>query len=135
MLKPLALVVGILWASPVSLIGLAIGMAGLLTGGRIQRRGPVLECYGGAVTWVVTHLPYGQLTLAMTLGHVVIGQSAAALDISREHERVHVRQFQRWGLFLVPAYFGASFYQWWKGRDWYRDNPFEREAYGDNNHI
>ena len=122
---------GMIWAAPITLAGLLIGMAGMLTGGSVQRRDRVLEFYGGAVTWFVTHLPYGQFTLAITLGHVVLGQTAAALDVSRSHERVHVRQFERWGVLLVPAYFGASFYQWCRGRDWYRDNPFEREAYGE----
>lgn len=130
-MRELRQLLGIVWASPVSLVGLLIGLAGLLTGGHARRRGKVLEFYGGAVTWLVRHLPYGELTLAMTLGHVVIGQTDASLDVSRKHELVHVRQFERWGPLLVPAYFGASLYQWWIGGDWYRDNPFEREAYGD----
>ena len=36
----------------------------------------------------------------MTLGHTILGQTDAALDISREHELVHVRQYERWGLFM-----------------------------------
>ena len=36
-----------------------------------------------------------------------------------------------WGPFLGPAYLGCSFFLWLKGRDPYRDNPFEREAFGD----
>ena len=46
-----------------------------------------------------------------------------------EHETVHVRQFERWGLLMGPAYLLASFVLWIAGRQPYRDNPFEREAY------
>ena len=67
--------------------------------------------------------------LAMTFGHIVFGQSISALDITRAHERVHVRQYERWGPLFLPAYFIASFYQFARKRDPYRDNPFEVEAY------
>ena len=36
------------------------------------------------------------------------GQTDAALDISHDHEMVHVRQFERWGPLLGPAYLGPS---------------------------
>ena len=120
---------GFIWASPYTLLGLLIGFIGLCTGGRARIRGRVIEFYGGAVKWLVTHLPHGQFTLAFTLGHTVLGQSTASLDISRDHEMVHVRQFERWGLFMGPAYLGSSLALWFAGRDPYRDNPFEREAY------
>lgn len=65
----------------------------------------------------------------MTLGHVILGQSLADLEAARRHEWVHVRQYQRWGPLFLPAYLGCSLYLWWMGRDFYRDNPFEIEAY------
>ena len=61
--------------------------------------------------------------------HTILGQTEAALDICREHEMVHVRQFERWGLLMGPAYLLASLYMWLLGKRAYRDNPFEREAY------
>jgi hypothetical protein len=118
-----------IWASPYTALGLLIGLVGLFTGGRAQIRGCVIEFYGGGVKWVVTHLPHGQFTLACTLGHTILGQSAASLDIARDHEMVHVRQFERWGPLLGPAYFGASLVLWLRGRRPYQDNPFEREAF------
>jgi hypothetical protein len=39
-----------------------------------------------------------------------------------------VRQYERWGVFFFPAYALCSLWQAMRGRDWYRDNPFEREA-------
>ena len=65
----------------------------------------------------------------MTVGHVVLGQTDAALDLSRTHETVHVRQYERWGPLFLPAYALASVYAWAKGRNPYRDNIFEVEAY------
>ena len=65
----------------------------------------------------------------MTLGHVVLGLDRAAHRRTRRHERVHVRQCERWGPLFLPAYLLASAYLWLKGRSAYYDNPFEREAY------
>ena len=70
----------------------------------------------------------------MTLGHVVIGHDARALDITRAHERVHVRQYELWGPFFLPAYLVAGAVQLLKGRDPYRDNPFEVEARAASSH-
>lgn len=119
----------VLWASPYTLLGIAIGGVGVLTGGGVQIRGRAIEFHGGAVRWLLHRLPHGQFTLAMTLGHTVLGQTPAALDISRRHEAVHIAQYERWGPFMVPAYFAGSLYAWLKGKRPYRDNPFEREAY------
>jgi hypothetical protein len=66
----------------------------------------------------------------MTLGHVVLGQTAEFLESTREHERVQVEQYERWAPLFLPAYGLASIYLWLKGRDPYRENPFEKEAYG-----
>ncbi len=122
-------ILAIIWASPYTLIGLVFGGVGLCTGGRVRVHGRVIEFYGGGVKWFVTHLPHGQFTLAITLGHTVLGQSDASLEISRDHELVHVRQFERWGPFMGPAYLLSSFVLWVLGRRPYRDNPFERQAY------
>jgi hypothetical protein len=119
----------VLWASPYSLLGLAVGLLGLITGGRVRVRDGALEFSGGAAQWFVSRLPTGPLTLAITLGHVILGQTEAALDISHDHEMVHVRQYERWGPLMGPAYLLCSLVLWTQGRSPYRDNPFEREAY------
>jgi hypothetical protein len=126
---------GMLWASPYTLLGLVIGMIGLCTGGRARIRGRIIEFYGGAVTWLVRHLPGGEFTFAFTLGHTVCGQTAESLDIARTHEMVHVRQFERWGPFMGPAYLLSSLVLWLMGRRAYYDNPFEREAYGESGEL
>ena len=120
---------GIVWASPYTLLGLSLGAIGLATGGRARIRGPIVEFYGGGVTWLLRHATKGQFALAMTLGHTILGQTDAALDVSRKHELVHVRQFERWGPLMGPAYLGCSLALWLLGRSPYLDNPFEKEAY------
>src|SRR5688500_14561895 len=98
------ILLAIIWASPGTLLGLAAGMVGLATGGSVQRVGRVLEFHGGAVTWLLRRLPLVGGAAAMTLGHVVLGRSRDDLEYSREHELVHVRQYERWGPFFIPAY-------------------------------
>ena len=123
----------ILWASPNTALGLTVGMVGLLTGGRMRVRPPVIEFYGGAVKWLLTGMTKWPFAIALTLGHTVLGQTDAALDISHEHELVHVRQYERWGPLFVPAYLLCSAILWIQRKDAYRDNPFEREAYDASN--
>lgn len=65
---------------------------------------------------------------AITLGHVVIGLDAAELSRWRTHERVHVRQYERWGPLFFVAYPLASVWQLMRGRRAYWDNPFEVQA-------
>jgi hypothetical protein len=120
----------ILWASPYTLLGLLLGMVVLCTGGRARIRGHVIEFYDGGVKWLLQQFFFGKGAMAFTLGHIVLGQTDASLDIARAHEMVHVRQFERWGPLMGPAYLGCSLALWLIGRRPYRDNPFERQARG-----
>jgi hypothetical protein len=117
----------IAWAAPWSALGLVVGLAALASGGRMRRVGRVLEIYGGAARWLLEHFPAEPC--AMTLGHTVLGRTGAALDVCRAHELVHVRQYERWGPFFIPAYLLCSLALWLRGADPYHDNPFEIEAY------
>jgi hypothetical protein len=65
----------------------------------------------------------------MTLGHVVLGRDVELLDVTRAHERVHVRQCERWGPLFVPVYLLSSLTVWLKGGRPYEDNFLEREAF------
>ena len=121
---------GVAWALPYSLLGLIVGSMGCLTGGGVQRRGVALEFYGGA-TNVFLHWICGTWVSAITFGHTILGRDPDTLDACREHEWVHVRQYQRWGPFFGPAYLLSSLLVWSQGKRAYRDNHFEREAYGD----
>ena len=112
------------WPLPYTLSGIVIG---LLLCGRFRTVNGVIEIHGPFVAEALGRLYVP--AMAMTFGHVVFGQSKAALDITRAHERVHVRQYERWGMLFVPAYLGVSAWLYMRGRDGYRDNPFEEEAF------
>ncbi len=121
--------IAVIWAGPYSLLGLTIGGLGMLSGGKGRLRDGAIEFYGGGTKWFVRRLPPGIHTAGFTLGHVILGQTEDGLDYAAAHERVHVRQFERWGPLMGPAYLLASAWMYWRGRDYYRDNPFEVEAY------
>lgn len=112
------------WTSPTTLVGLAAGVLTLCTGGRVQRRRGALEFHGGFSHWFGRRVGFG----AMTLGHVIIGRDVICLDACREHEQAHVRQAERWGPLFLPAYVAASAWEWSRGRHYYLDNWFERDA-------
>jgi hypothetical protein len=119
-----------LWAAPATLLGLLAVAIACLTGGSARIVRGVLEVHGGfATAFLRRGLPFVGSGAAMTLGHVILGQDLRCLEGSREHEHVHVRQYERWGPFFLPAYLSASVMLWLRGRDPYYDNPFEREAY------
>jgi hypothetical protein len=121
------------WAFPVTLAGLALAVLARASGGALAVHTGVLEVCGGWPGRVLQRgFPFSGPVAAMTLGHVVLGVSAQALAATRAHERVHVRQFERWGLLLLVLYPLAGAVAWLRGGDAYRDNYFERAAYGDN---
>jgi hypothetical protein len=118
-----------MWAGPASCLGLLAGLAGAWRLSWAVVDG-VLELQGPAIAWGLRHLallPGG--AGALTLGHVVLARDAETLAVSRAHEHVHVRQYETWGPFFLPAYVGASAWAALRGRHYYYDNAFEREAY------
>lgn len=117
------------WAAPNSVLGLALVPAALAGGGGARVLRGVLEVYGGAVAWLLARAPLPGGASALTLGHVVLGRSPTALDAAREHEHVHVRQYELWGPLFIPAYLLASAWLMIRGRDRYHENPFERQAF------
>jgi hypothetical protein len=121
-----------LWALPTTLLGLILFVLTMLTGGRAQIVNGVLEIYGGASEFYlrrIVGLVMRGGASAMTLGHVVLGRDLDLLEATRAHERIHVRQCERWGPLFVPVYLGASLYALLRGRRPYEDNFLEREAF------
>jgi hypothetical protein len=121
---------GYLWAFPVTALALLfVPLAWLSGGGARVVRGAV-EVHGGLVAFLLQRgLPLGPAA-AMTLGHVILGRDRESLEHSRDHEHVHIRQYERWGVFMIPLYLAASLLLYLRGLDPYLDNPFEREAFG-----
>jgi hypothetical protein len=117
------------WASPATAIGLSLAPIVLYQGGTMQWARGVIEIQGGVVTALLNRGLLGGPAAAMTLGHVVWGCDQRCLDRTRAHELVHVRQYERWGPFFIPAYLLASLIAHLRGGNAYLDNPFEREAF------
>ncbi len=126
---------GYLWALPVTLVGLLFVPVACLTGGRFRIVAGVIEVQGGLVATFLRGSFLGfRGGAAMTLGHVILGRNVQCLETSRAHERVHVRQFERWGPLLLPLYFLAGRRARWRGLDPHLDNLFEIEAYERGRH-
>lgn len=118
-----------IWALPCSLLGALLGLVVLILGGSLRRVDHTLE-FG--LRNDSTALPRWARRLgyeAITFGHVIIGQSHSGLQRLRVHERVHVRQYERWGALFLIAYPLSSLHAWWRGGCPYRDNHFEIEAF------
>ena len=85
----------------------------------------VIEAHGGRLgSAIARHCRF----CAITFGHVVLATDARTTERCRAHERVHVRQYERWGALFFVAYVASSAWQALGGGDAYRDNRFEREA-------
>jgi hypothetical protein len=124
LLRPLAY----LWALPNTALGLLFLLPVLLTGGRARVERGVLELHGGFARFFLRRCLFVKAS-ALCLGHVILGQDRGCLDYSRDHEHVHVKQYERWGPFMLPTYFLSSFLAWRRGDHFYFDNRFEKEAY------
>lgn len=116
------------WASPNSVLGLAGGLVMALLGARVRLVRGNAEFSGGLIGSLLASRAAACRFRAMTLGHVILATGEAAADACRDHEHVHVRQYERWGPFFLPAYLASSLWQLLCGRHLYRDNHFERQA-------
>jgi len=125
----LCLLLGYLWASPNTLLGVLAGLPLWCCGGQVRLVGGVIECAGrpsgGRFARLLAACGFG----AITFGHVVLAIDPSTLARLRRHERVHVHQYERWGPLFLPAYLLSSLWQLVCGRRAYRDNYFERQAY------
>lgn len=128
LLRGVGRIAGYAWAGPATLLGLAVAAVALACGARGRSERGVLEVCGGRLATWLARLPGVRHFEAVTLGHVVLADSHVALDRQRRHERAHVRQFERWGVLLLPMYVVVGVFEALRGRHPYRDNFFEREA-------
>jgi hypothetical protein len=121
-----------LWASPTTLVGLPLVLATLISGGEAHCVDGVLEVHGPAARFFLHRVVGIALrggASAITIGHFVLARDAYLLDFTRSHERVHVRQCERYGPFFLPVYFAASLWALVRGKRPYEDNFLEREAF------
>ena len=117
-------IAGYVWASPASIIGLALALPLVLLGASARSRSGVLEVAFASPSDRRRRIPFD----AITFGHVILGRSMRSLDELRAHELVHVRQFERWGVLLLIAYPVSSLVEALRGGHWYSSNYFETQA-------
>ena len=118
-----------LWPCPWTFLGLVIGTVARIGGGHVGLHKGTIVCWGPWLNRLLRCVPISGGASAMTLGHTILARSETDMLRTHDHELVHVRQYERWGIFFVPAYFAASFWLWYTGKDCYRENPFEKEAF------
>ena len=117
-----------LWAAPCTAVGLVFASFLLVAGAQAAWHRGVLE-----VSWRARVADCGRLARSLhfrgiTFGHVILAVSAEELACLRAHERVHVEQYERWGVLFFPAYGLSSLWQLLRGRRPYVDNHFEVQA-------
>jgi hypothetical protein len=112
------------WAAPWTAAGLLAALPAWAFGAHLARRDGTIEAHGGRLGDFASRGCFG----AITLGHVILACDGPTLEALRRHERVHVRQYEAWGLLFVPAYLLASAWVWCRGGRAHADNPFERAA-------
>lgn len=117
-----------LWAFPNTLVGSVLAVAAA-RGGSARLVDGVLEVHGPLVGAILHRLvPLASGPVAITFGHIVAAESRSLLAGTRAHERVHVRQCERWGPVFIPVYLLASTWSWLRGNGAYWGNYFERQA-------
>ena len=129
-LRCLGTLLGILWASPLSLVGLAIALPVLAWHGHahlIHSRSFALLVRGPLADVLLGHHPFGAMT-AMALGHIVISENQGLSARVLMHELAHVRQAACWGAVFPLAYLVSSAWAVLRGRDPYWHNHFEIAA-------
>ena len=120
-----------LWAAPNTAVGACILPLTLVPGSSVRVVEGVLEIAGPAIAWLLRWcVPLDGGAAAITLGHIVAGCDLASLRATRAHERVHVRQCERWGPVFIPAYLCASVLATLAGSGAYEGNYFEQQARG-----
>lgn len=133
-MKPLFLL-RYIWAFPNTALGLLLLPCSFVSKGRLKVVGGVLEISGNAVAWVLDRIPFAGPAAALTLGHVVLAADEEVHERWRDHERIHVRQYERWGPFFIPAYLASTVVARLRGDDGYFGNRFEAEAFARGRNI
>lgn len=126
----IVILLGIVWASPLTAIGLLFGLPILLCRGRIfliHDTTPALLVRGPLADFLLARHPFGAMC-AMAIGHIVIAEEQGLTKQILTHELAHVRQAARWGALFPFAYLAASAWAILRGRDAYWHNTFEVAA-------
>jgi len=119
------------WVAPNTALGLLLGLVMISLGGRVHFIDGVAEFHGGWVGNFFASRSHPFCFGAITVGHVILATCHNELSALRAHEHVHVRQYERWGIFFLPAYALSSMWELCNGRNGYWNNCFEKQAYAE----
>jgi hypothetical protein len=121
---------GIVWALPLTILGLLLAFPVLAWRGRayaVRDSTPALLIHGPFGDFLLEHHPFGAMS-AMAIGHVVLSEQKGLTRQILTHELEHVRQAARWGILFPFAYIASSLWAKLRGRDAYWHNVFEVAA-------
>jgi len=131
LLRHLVLLLGIVWALPLTAVGLLLALPVMLWHGQVHlvRSGtvPALLFDGPLADYLLERHPFGAMC-AMAIGHVVIAERSSLTRRILSHELAHVRQAACWGILFPLVYLGASAWALLRGEDAYWNNVFEISA-------
>ncbi len=103
-------VLGKIWASPNTLLGVSIGAVAVILGSRAQRGRNAIEFLDNPF---VSAFGRHAVTLGNTIHYapgwgperVVTRYDGTTIVRLGEHEKAHTLQYERWGPLFLPAYF------------------------------
>jgi len=131
LLRSLVLVLGIVWALPLTAVGLLLALPVMMWRGQVNlvrsQRAPALLFSGPLADYLLERHPFGAMC-AMAIGHVVIAERSSLTRRILTHELAHVRQAACWGILFPAVYLAASAWALLRGQDAYWNNVFEIAA-------
>lgn len=134
----LGTLLGMVWALPLTLLGLVLAVPVLVRRGRchylVASNTPALLISGPLADLMLERHPFGPMS-AMAIGHIVIAQQHGMTPRIIIHELAHVRQAAWLGLLFPFIYIAASGWAALRGQDAYWYNFFEVAARNAENHL
>ena len=131
LLRHLGLLLGIVWALPLTMAGLLLALPVMMWRGQVDLvhspGAPALLFSGPLADYLLERHPFGAMC-AMAIGHVVIAERSSLTRRILTHELAHVRQAACWGVLFPVVYLAASAWALLRGQDAYWNNAFEIAA-------
>jgi hypothetical protein len=124
------MLLGIVWALPLTLFGVVLALPVLLWRGKVHlvhAPTPALVASGPIADYLLEHHPFGPMC-AMAIGHILLAERRGLTPQVLTHELAHVRQAAQWGFIFPLAYLAASGWAVLHGQDAYWHNVFEVAA-------
>jgi hypothetical protein len=132
-IKKIALVLGWIWTLPITLGGLLMMLVVSAKFYKLRPAGVLqFTSSGGLSKLWFDKFNFAATTIgAVTIFHPDYKDNPEII----RHERQHTYQCMVLGIFFPLAYYGDSLFQMLIGKNFYRDNNFEKSAYSTANDI